>query len=89
MAVKSKEALNEGDKNVGGDESWAMTTNSTSCTDVRGKADGRLLLRMEAPPTRTIGVRVSHVMQRCIGFHIGICTCKDDCAARVCDCGDT
>ena len=62
MAVKSKEALDEGDKKVGGDESWAMTTNSTSFTDVRGRADGKLLLRMDAPPAGGIVVRVSNVL---------------------------
>ena len=50
MAVRSKDALGEGDRNAGGDESWATTTNSTSLTEVRGKVDGRLLFRMEDPP---------------------------------------
>jgi hypothetical protein len=100
MAVKSKEALDEGDMNVGGDESWAITTNSTSFTDVRGRADGKLLLRMDAPPARGIVVRVSNVLQcslvtvsnvlqRSIAFHIGIRTCKDNRTASVCNCSNT
>ncbi len=50
MAVSSRDALWEGETKVGGDANWATTMNSTSLTEVRGDADGRLLLRMEQPP---------------------------------------
>jgi hypothetical protein len=55
MAVMSREALWDGDRKVGGAESWEMTTNSTSLMEVRGRADGRLLLRILAPPAKQSG----------------------------------